>query len=528
MVLASLFLDVGPRGVAPDPAPRRAGLLRVRAQLPGRPARRPRLASRSASCRWPSGSTRCASSRSPAPPTRSARRRPEVEALILVAMVVVFLVLARWTLAALERTRPPRGPAVGALAVTADDRRRARSPTASARPSGAASTRPGRAAAAGVDSRRSFATAVRLGWQMEANWTDPLLFFIYSVAKPLASALILVVMLDVISGGAKPEYRAFVVVGSALWSFVSGGHRRARLDDPRRPRALPDAQVRLRQPERLPRRAVRPRRRPDRRRRRWAPRSRSASASSSSACRSISGRIDWPLLVLVMAPRRRRRSSRSASSSPRSACRPARNRGPIRRPWRAPCSSSAAPCSRWPSCRARSRPIGLLTPLTLVDRGDPAGPVPGRRERRSAAPAPSSPPLRPRTPRAVLMIVLALLATGAVATLAAIGRLPGERSPREGSRAARPDDRLLITATGRAGLRAGRRTEEARCASTREVRARTSRRSSARSAPSSTSAGCARSCSSRRPTGSSSRASSSPARPAAPGPSRSARRRRRR
>jgi ABC-2 type transport system permease protein len=73
------------------------------------------------------------------------------------------------------------------------------------------------------DLRRSFLTATRLGWQMEANWTDPILFFIYSVAKPLASALILVVMLDVISGGAKPEYRAFVVIGSALWSFVLSG-----------------------------------------------------------------------------------------------------------------------------------------------------------------------------------------------------------------------------------------------------------------------------------------------------------------
>ncbi len=70
---------------------------------------------------------------------------------------------------------------------------------------------------------RGFITAVRLGWMVEANWTDPLLFFIYSVAKPLASALILVVMLDVISGGAKPEYRAFVIVGSALWSFVLSG-----------------------------------------------------------------------------------------------------------------------------------------------------------------------------------------------------------------------------------------------------------------------------------------------------------------
>lgn len=70
---------------------------------------------------------------------------------------------------------------------------------------------------------RSFRTAVRLGWQMEANWTDPLLFFIYSVAKPLSAALILVVMLDIVSGGADPAYRAFVVVGVALWAFVLAG-----------------------------------------------------------------------------------------------------------------------------------------------------------------------------------------------------------------------------------------------------------------------------------------------------------------
>ena len=73
------------------------------------------------------------------------------------------------------------------------------------------------------DVRKAFVTATRLGWQMEANWTDPILFLIYSVAKPLASALILVVMLDVISGGGKPEYRAFVIVGSALWAFVLSG-----------------------------------------------------------------------------------------------------------------------------------------------------------------------------------------------------------------------------------------------------------------------------------------------------------------
>jgi len=70
---------------------------------------------------------------------------------------------------------------------------------------------------------RAFATAARLGWLMEANWTDPFLFFVYSVAKPLAATLILVLMVLVIGGASSAEFRAFVVVGSALWSFVVGG-----------------------------------------------------------------------------------------------------------------------------------------------------------------------------------------------------------------------------------------------------------------------------------------------------------------
>jgi ABC-2 type transport system permease protein len=70
---------------------------------------------------------------------------------------------------------------------------------------------------------RSFRTAVRLGWSMEANWTDPLLFFIYSVAKPVAAALILVVMLQVVGGNATATYRSFVVIGTALWAVVISG-----------------------------------------------------------------------------------------------------------------------------------------------------------------------------------------------------------------------------------------------------------------------------------------------------------------
>lgn len=70
---------------------------------------------------------------------------------------------------------------------------------------------------------RGFWTAVRLGWRNEANWTDPVLFFIYSVAKPISTTLLLVVMLEVIGGPGSRDMRAFIVVGSALWSFVTNG-----------------------------------------------------------------------------------------------------------------------------------------------------------------------------------------------------------------------------------------------------------------------------------------------------------------
>jgi ABC-2 type transport system permease protein len=74
-----------------------------------------------------------------------------------------------------------------------------------------------------ADTWRGYATAVRLGWAVEANWTDPLLFFTYSIAKPLASTLILVVMVQIISGGRAGGFLAYVVTGTALWSFVQNG-----------------------------------------------------------------------------------------------------------------------------------------------------------------------------------------------------------------------------------------------------------------------------------------------------------------
>jgi ABC-2 type transport system permease protein len=61
-----------------------------------------------------------------------------------------------------------------------------------------------------------------LGWQMEANWTDPFLFLVYSVAKPVSAALILVLMYIVILGGVATESTAFayIFLGNAFFIYV--------------------------------------------------------------------------------------------------------------------------------------------------------------------------------------------------------------------------------------------------------------------------------------------------------------------
>lgn len=68
---------------------------------------------------------------------------------------------------------------------------------------------------------RSFKMAAWLGWQIESNWADPLLFGIYSVVKPLSSAAILVVMYSIISGG---DFNApifpYIYLGNAFYIYV--------------------------------------------------------------------------------------------------------------------------------------------------------------------------------------------------------------------------------------------------------------------------------------------------------------------
>ncbi len=70
---------------------------------------------------------------------------------------------------------------------------------------------------------RTFSAAARIGWAVDANWTDPVVFVGLIIARPLSAALIVVVMVQVISGDNAGPYVAFVVVGSGLWAMVTAG-----------------------------------------------------------------------------------------------------------------------------------------------------------------------------------------------------------------------------------------------------------------------------------------------------------------
>lgn len=72
------------------------------------------------------------------------------------------------------------------------------------------------------ETSRSFTMATWLGWQVESNWTDPFLFAVYVIIKPLASAAILVVMYAIITGG---DYESplfpYIYLGNAFYIYVA-------------------------------------------------------------------------------------------------------------------------------------------------------------------------------------------------------------------------------------------------------------------------------------------------------------------
>ena len=64
-------------------------------------------------------------------------------------------------------------------------------------------------------------TAAWLGWQIESNWADPFMFVVYSLLRPLATAMILAGMFWAVKGrGAEPEAFLMFYVGNAFHIYV--------------------------------------------------------------------------------------------------------------------------------------------------------------------------------------------------------------------------------------------------------------------------------------------------------------------
>ena len=72
---------------------------------------------------------------------------------------------------------------------------------------------------------RTFKTAAWLGWEMDSNWTEPWLFIIYSVIKPVAGGVILVLMYLVFVALGRPQGDpnafSYMYVGNSFFIFVA-------------------------------------------------------------------------------------------------------------------------------------------------------------------------------------------------------------------------------------------------------------------------------------------------------------------
>ena len=65
-------------------------------------------------------------------------------------------------------------------------------------------------------------TAAWLGWKIESNWTQPFIFVIYSIIKPISGATILIVMYSIVSANDfnSPMF-AFIYLGNAFYMLVT-------------------------------------------------------------------------------------------------------------------------------------------------------------------------------------------------------------------------------------------------------------------------------------------------------------------
>jgi len=73
----------------------------------------------------------------------------------------------------------------------------------------------------GLSFASRFRGAAYLGWQIESNWADPLTFTVYTVLRPVGTALILSAMYWAVAGqAARPEAFAAFYLGNAFHEYV--------------------------------------------------------------------------------------------------------------------------------------------------------------------------------------------------------------------------------------------------------------------------------------------------------------------
>jgi len=80
--------------------------------------------------------------------------------------------------------------------------------------------RSGRAVLNWRENLRTFRTAAWLGWQVEGNWADPIAFAIFTILRPMAAALIVVVMYQVIAGGQRDTFFTYLYLSNAFFVLV--------------------------------------------------------------------------------------------------------------------------------------------------------------------------------------------------------------------------------------------------------------------------------------------------------------------
>ncbi|SRR6266540_3372246 len=77
-----------------------------------------------------------------------------------------------------------------------------------------------------ADFVKSARESFRVGWKIESNWTDPVLFATYQIIRPLASLLIVsfIVIIGAAFGAASSafysQYLAWIIVGTSFYSYV--------------------------------------------------------------------------------------------------------------------------------------------------------------------------------------------------------------------------------------------------------------------------------------------------------------------